>query len=111
MYAAIRRNLKPVRTERADQTSENRAPPNGGSRGGSGQTCGPLVIHRLLLRGGIYKRGADTNCPRTSERTTINLSKPPSARGALLCADICPASVQHEEEDACGKPSSRIDTT
>lgn len=45
------------------KTSENCAPPNGGSRGGLQEICGPLLPHCLLLRGYI-KEGADTNCPK-----------------------------------------------
>lgn len=89
------------------KTSENCAPPNG-APGVVWRDMWTSVTHCLLLQGYI-KEGRTPNAPNVRAHLTINLSKLPSAPGAVLCADICPASVQYEES-ACGNSSSYIDT-
>lgn len=89
------------------KTSENCAPPNG-APGVVWRDMWTSVTHGLLSQGYI-KEGRTPTAPNVRAHLTINLSKLPSAPGAVLCADICPASVQYED-GACGNSSSYIGT-
>lgn len=89
------------------KTSENRAPPNG-ALGVVWRDMWTAVTRRVLLRGHI-REGRTPTAPNVRAHLTINLSKLPSAPGAVLCADICPASVRCQGS-VCGDSSSDTGT-
>lgn len=86
------------------KTSENCAPLSGAPWGGWERYVGPLLL-TVCSRMGYIKEGRKPTAPNVRAHLTINLSKLPSAPGAVLCADICPASVQYEDSARGNSPS------